>query len=133
MPILPTATSIATLQAPSPIVASAGMMSVDVRVAKGENDVEESSRGRININSTNLELVYDGSAQKVGLRFTDVGIPQGATIVNAYIQFKAGQASTNGINLSIQGDASPNAPAFTATARNVSSRLMDKASRRRTI
>jgi hypothetical protein len=99
------------------------MKSVDIRVVKGENDVEENSKGKVYLNSTNLELVYDGNTQKVGLRFTDVSIPQGATIVNAYIQFKAGQASTNGVNLSIQGDASANAPAFTATARNVSSRL----------
>jgi pyrimidine deaminase RibD-like protein len=124
-----TATSTATLQPTSPILlpavpttAPAGINSVDVRVVKGENDVEESSRGKIYINSTNLELVYDTSTQKVGLRFTDVSIPQGATIVNAYIQFKVGKVSTNGTTLSIQGDASANAPAFASTTRNISSR-----------
>ena len=45
-------------------------------------------RGRRLLDSSNLELVNDGSDQTVGMRFTAVGIPQGATILNAFVQFK---------------------------------------------
>jgi hypothetical protein len=124
-----TATPTVTLQSPAPtlppatpINVSTGANSVDIRVAKGANDVEENSRGRVYTNSSDLELVYDSSVQKVGIRFTGVGIPQGATIVNAYIQFKASRATSSGTTLAIQGDASANAPAFSSTSRNVSSR-----------
>jgi hypothetical protein len=105
-----------TSSAPSPLV------SINVRVAKGRNDVEESSTGKVYFSSTDLELVYNGGAQKVGIRFVGVNIPQGATIVNAYIQFKVGKASTDSTTLAIRGDARANALAFTNTARNVSSR-----------
>ena len=95
---------------------------MDVRVMRGENDVEENPQGKVVTNSTSLELVNDGNTQKIGIRFTDVGIPKGATIVNAYIQFKVGKATTTNTNLSIRGDASANAPVFSKSTRNVSSR-----------
>jgi len=126
---VPTAASTATLQPASPtispatpITASIGMKSVDIRVAQGKNDVEETASGKMIINSTNLELIWTDNAQTVGIRFTGVSIPQGATITNAFIQFKAGTTSTWSTTLSIQGDASTNAKAFSTTFKNVSSR-----------
>ena len=98
------------------------MKSVDIRVAQGKNDVEETASGKMIINSTNLELIWTDNAQTVGIRFTGVSIPQGATITNAFIQFKAGTTSTWSTTLSIQGDASTNAKAFSTTFKNVSSR-----------
>lgn len=106
---------------PSPTVAPSQNI-VNIRIANGKNDVEENSRGKVYINGDDLELVYDGGLQTVGLRFTGVKIPSGARIVNAYIQFKADEKSSQAVSLKIRGEASANAPAFTSAARNVSAR-----------
>ena len=124
VPTQPTATrTIAptvTIQPTNTIVAPSV---VDIRVASGKDDVEEYASGGMYINSSDLELVYDGSSQLVGLRFTNVKIPKGAVITNAYIQFKADAVSTKIINLTIKGEVSANASAFSSTSRNVSKRL----------
>ena len=69
-----------------------------------------------------------GVGQTVGLRFTGVNIPVGATITKAYIQFQAKEAWTGTTSVSIRGDASANASAFTTVANNVSSRAQTSAS-----
>ncbi|HLO18817.1 MAG TPA: hypothetical protein VK206_28555 [Anaerolineales bacterium] len=96
--------------------------SVDIRVNLGKNDAEESSDGSMHMGSSDLELVTDATVQTVGIRFTGVNIPSGATILNAYIQFKVDEISDVATNLTIKGEASANALAFTTTALNVSSR-----------
>jgi hypothetical protein len=92
-------------------------------VAKGADDVEESSTGSMYVNSSDLELVYDGSNQVVGMRFRGVGVPKGATITNAYLQFKVDETSSEVTKISIHGEAKSNALAFSNTKRNVSTRL----------
>lgn len=87
------------------------------------DDVEESSSGWIYLDSTDLELVYDANLQKVGLRFTGLNLPAGAVITNAYIRFTVDETSSESMSLQIQGEASPNAAAFTETTGDVSSRL----------
>ncbi len=130
--IAPTATptKTATIIAPTPTfvpvtpaTVPAGQNTVDVRVAKGVDDVEESSTGSMYVNSSDLELVYDGSNQVVGMRFRGVSVPKGATITNAYLQFKVDETSSNVTMISIQGEAKSNALAFSNTKRNVSARL----------
>jgi hypothetical protein len=74
-------------------------------------------------NSSDLELVYDGNDQVVGMRFNGVSIPKGATITNAYLQFKVDEISSEVTTLSIKGERSSNALSFTNTARNLSARL----------
>jgi hypothetical protein len=96
---------------------------VDIRVASGSDDVEESSSGAMSIDSGDLELIYYQGIQVVGVRFTGVNIPKGAVITNAYIQFKVDEVSSKSIKLAISGEASPNAAAFSTSARNVSKRL----------
>jgi hypothetical protein len=60
---------------------------LEVGVAAGSDDSEERSSGQIKMTSTDLEMVFDaGGNQLVGMRFNGVTIPQGATILNAYIQ-----------------------------------------------
>jgi hypothetical protein len=101
----------------------AATTSVDIRVNLGKNDVEETSDGSMRLGSGDLELVTDDTVQKVGIRFTGVSIPKGATILNAYIQFKVHKTSSVATNLIIKGEASANASVFTTTAKNVSSRV----------
>ena len=62
---------------------------MDRRVAAGTDDAEESATGVFNYSSSDLELVYDGSNQWVGLRFTGVTIPRGVVVSRAYLQFQA--------------------------------------------
>lgn len=84
------------------------------RVAASLDDAEytQSSgdiRGDIGT-SSDLELVFDSVVQAVGLRFTNVTIPQGATINTAYVQFTAASSPGNTGNdtLTIQGVAVDN-------------------------
>jgi len=70
------------------------------------------SVGTVDLLSSDLEMQWDGLNQMVGLRFTNITIPQGATITNAYVQFTA-DGSTSGTNpLSIRGQLSSNSTAF---------------------
>jgi hypothetical protein len=121
-----TASPTNTVTIPSPIISTilpAGRNVVEVRVTRGRDDVEESSTGKMYLNSNDLELVYDGNNQVVGIRFSKVNIPKGATITNAYIQFSVDEASSQATALSIQGEANPNSASFTTKTHNISSRL----------
>jgi Bacterial Ig domain len=112
-------------------VANSGtVLSQDVPIAAGLDDVEErSSNGRIWPATTDLDLVVDGSAlQTVGLRFTGISPPQGARILNAYVQFQVDETSTGPTNLVVRAQASDDAPAFTTTRFDVTSRPTTSAS-----
>lgn len=95
---------------------------VNVRVASNVDDVEEKSSGGIYRTSTDLELTYDGSLQVIGMRFVGAAVPREATVVNAYLQFKADEATSISTSLIIRGQAINNAPAFFTTSKNVSKR-----------
>jgi len=105
------------------VVEAAGEpFTAEVRIAAGYDDAEERSSGSMYLTSSDLELVYDGSDQTVGLRFAGVDIPQGAIILNAYIQFQADETGAGATSLVIKGQDIDDAPAFDATRRNISSR-----------
>ena len=62
---------------------------IDVQVSSGNDDAEEDivTAGLMDLGSSDLELIHDedsSSDQLVGIRFQDIGIPQGATITSAY-------------------------------------------------
>jgi len=95
---------------------------LDRRISAGNGDSEQRANGKITLNSTDLELVTDGSIQTVGLRFSTMNIPQGATILRAYVQFRAHSVRTGATSLRIEGQAADNAAVFTTTNLNVSSR-----------
>jgi hypothetical protein len=91
-------------------------------IAASEDDAEESGGG-VARGSTDLELVVDGSQnQVVGLRFTNLTIPAGATITSAFVQFTTDEVKTEPTQLTIAGQAADNASTFTGTALNISSR-----------
>jgi hypothetical protein len=115
--------SVTSTSMASPTNPTAGQNSIDVRIAAGNDDVEEDANRWVYLDSSDLELVYDASTQKIGLRFTGINIPQNATITNAYIRFKVDETSSETVNLKIHGEATSNATAFNSTTGNVSSRL----------
>lgn len=102
------------------------------QISSGSDDVEESSAGTMYLTSTDLELVYDdyqtAGNQTVGLRFTQLGIPQGAFISNSYIQFTADEAVNRDGSLVLSGHSIDDSPAFTSSTYNVSSRIKTSSS-----
>ncbi len=103
---------------------------VSKRTATGMDDVEEVASGSIYTNSSDIELVNDGATygnQTVGLRFTTLNIPKGATITKAYIQFTCDEIKSGATTVTIKGEASDNATAFTTAVKNVSNRLKTSA------
>jgi hypothetical protein len=95
---------------------------LDIPVAANADDAEEPSTGAVDLGSSDLELGQDGSPQTVGLRFAGVSVPRGATITSAYVQFQADETNSNAVSLTVDGQASDTAAAFTTAAGNVSSR-----------
>jgi hypothetical protein len=100
----------------------AAVTTVERRIATGTDDAEESATGSMYLDSSDLELVYDGSNQKVGLRYTNVSIPRGATITLAYVQFEADELQSEATNLLIQGEAADHPLSFSSTNK-VSTRV----------
>lgn len=102
-----------------------------VAVSSGSDDAEEYEFvGLMNVDSTDLELTLEDniSRQIVGVRFASLGIPRNATILSAQIQFVTDETSTAPTNLTIAAHASDNAPAFSATDFDISSRPLTTAS-----
>ena len=95
---------------------------IETRVAVGNDDAEESATGAIDLTSSDLELVFDGGNQTVGMRFAGLGIPAGATIIGAYVQFTVDETPSNATSLVIQAQAVDNAATFTTAAFGISSR-----------
>lgn len=93
------------------------------RIAQSSDDGEEQA-GIVGLTSSDLELVTDGTdVQTVGMRFTGLNIPQGATITNAYIQFTVDEAvNDNPCGLTIYGEASDDAATFDGQDFSISGR-----------
>ncbi len=98
------------------------------RIAEGLDDVEENEDGSIYTNSSDIELVNDGSDQVVGLRFTGLHIPQAAVIDTAYIQFTVDEASSGACLLSMKGHNIDDSPQFSSVTNDVSARATTAAS-----
>ncbi len=101
---------------------------LDVRVAAGSDDAEEHTTGAVNMNSSDLELVLASTNQTVGMRFAGLTIPQGATIVNAWVQFQVDEVSTDTTTLTIEGEATDQAESFGDATGNISTRSRTAAS-----
>lgn len=111
----------------SPTATPSGTQSsINVRITQGADDVEErASDGVVYSDSSDLELGDDPATlgeQTMGLRFPNVQIPQGATITNAYIEFETDETGSTATNATFWAQASDNAPAFSVSTYDVSSR-----------
>ena len=98
--------------------------SLDVRIISSTDDAEESSTGSMYLNSTDLELVIDGSRgeQMVGLRFTGVNLPQNALINQAYLEFETDETDSEPTSLVIAAQDSDNPETFSSVSHDISSR-----------
>jgi hypothetical protein len=100
---------------------------MDVMVRSSSDDAEESTSGSVSFTDNLLELVYDTSNQLVGIRFKGISIPQGAIILNAYIQFSAAGVDTGPTSLIIYGQAEDNPASFNRSKKSISNRLLTTA------
>ena len=84
--------------------------------------------GDIDTGSSDLEIPYEGvgksTPQVIGLRFSNVGIPQGASITSAYVELQCDETKggTEAVSLIIDGDLSPDAAKFAEVTNNVTGR-----------
>ena len=101
---------------------SATPIIVERRVATSADDAEESSGAVMYLTSSDLELVYDGNNQTVGMRWTGLGINPGATITSAYIQFSAKESQSEVTNLVFRAQAADNPATFGTANGDVSTR-----------
>ena len=95
---------------------------VEKRISRSSDDAEERASGSMSLSSSDLEMTFDGGNQMVGMRFTDLDIPNGALIQNAYVQFDVDEVSTNSAVLYVQAEATDSAEPFTSSSFNISSR-----------
>jgi len=101
---------------------------VESQVASSNDDAEENASGSMYISSSDIELVQDrGSNQTVGLRFTDMQVPQGATITNAYLEFQVDETNSGSIDLLISGQANSDVAAFGNGTNNITNRTRTSA------
>lgn len=82
-----------------------GVLSADFcqEVATGGDDAEENrDNGDVDISSSDLNFCSDGSiSQYVGIRFSDLEIPQGATINSAFLEFWASESDETELDIFI--------------------------------
>ncbi len=95
---------------------------IKIRVSTSSDDAEERASGSVKLKSSDLELVFDKSDQTVGMRFNGVDIPQGATILNAFVQFEVNEPNAVATSLTIQGEDADDATTFIASNGNITSR-----------
>jgi len=103
-------------------------------VAASRDDAEEGTSGSAWTGSIDLDLGrFDGGTAEAvdGLRFQNVEVPQGQTVIAAWIELTIARVpdgypnddqENRVIKLQIVGEASDDAPAFAATDQNISSR-----------
>jgi hypothetical protein len=97
---------------------------VERPVAVGEDDAEQAlASGSMDLAGGVLELgSADGASQLVGLRFTDLPLPPGATVDGAWVQFQVQARSRNAASLLIEADAADDAPPFSAAPYELETR-----------
>jgi hypothetical protein len=96
---------------------------VDVALRSSSADAEEGPTRTV-LNGPDLDLGEDRSSPRtVGLRFTGIEVPQGATITRAVVQFQADEVRTRPARLAVAGLAADDAEPFRGTtSQNLSSR-----------
>jgi hypothetical protein len=111
-----------------PLAARAAIVVVEARVGASSDDAEQKvGSTSVSLDSSDLELVSDGSAQTVGMRFGGLGIPRGAVITDAWLQFQVDESTLAAASLTIRAQATDNAPTFSSAANGVAGRAVGSA------
>lgn len=98
------------------------IQSLEARIETGTDDAEERSSGSVALAGGDLVLVSGGGNSAIGLRFTNIDIPRGTTIVDAQVQFTVDDVTSTSTSLLVEGHAVDNAPTYASVKHNISSR-----------
>jgi len=109
---------------PSAPDASTDTITLVRQVTGDSNDAEEIiATGAVALTSFDLDLGADNvKPLVVGIRFVDIVIPQGATIVSASIQFTVDATDPDATTLDLFAEDADNAPTFVDDSSNLSAR-----------
>lgn len=105
---------------PLEVTASEGYLKATVRSTS--DDAEEFPSGVMVTGSGANNLDFSDAGKKVGLRFTGLDIPKGATVTKAYLSFKVASSSSGYTKLTVRAEDSDMARSFSSSKRNISSR-----------
>jgi hypothetical protein len=109
-------------------VAGTGAVLGDTWEARTADAAEDQLTRGMYLTSSDLELPYDGGLQVIGMRFAPVGVPKGASILQAYIEFTVDELEANqAANLIIDGELKANPAPLGSTRNDISSRARTKA------
>lgn len=99
------------------------------KISNSSDDAEERlSNGNVSLNSSDIELIKDGSRdQVIGLRFNNIPIEQGTVIQNAFIRFETDETDSETTHLTFNAQDVDNATTFTNTSYNISTRTLTSA------
>ncbi|PHS55106.1 pilus assembly protein PilY [Alteromonas sp. KS69] len=78
--------------------------------------------GTVNTTANDLVLSSGTNIVTSGMRFTEMNIPQGATILSAHLRFTSEKFNIAGTTLTISGEASATSTEFSTAYNNLSSR-----------
>ena len=100
------------------------MSTFSSQVAASSDDAEQNyatgGPDTMDLVSTDLEILYDGATrQRVGVRFLNVTIANGATINSASLTFTVDAVQSGDITVTIYGEDQDNAGTFTTTDSNM--------------
>jgi hypothetical protein len=109
--------------------APGGSLTTEVRITNGNDDAEEEGTGTI-VQNPDLDMVIDSGPPQavVGVRFPGVNVPQGAVILNAWVQFLSDESQSEATSLTIQGEDVNGPDAFGTSPGDLSSRIRTSAS-----
>ena len=81
------------------------------QITSGSDDAEELTTGVVSNTSGDLDMMKDDDKlyNTIGLRYTNVDVPQGAVINSAYIRFTADESNNESTSLSIDAALAVNA------------------------
>lgn len=102
--------------------AKGSQLAAGISIDHASDDAEEDEKGKVDLNSSDLELIEESETQIVGMRFNKVNLPRNATIRSAFIQFTCDESSTKKTSLIIAAENSANAERFRSESHDLSSR-----------
>ena len=112
---------------------SRGVTILEIPVTMSSDDAEEyhsswsdCPKHHVDLGSSDLELIWDGLTQTVGMRFISVMVPKNAIIKKAYIQFQCDDPSSKETSLVISGELTGNSETFQSIPKNISKRKTTK-------
>lgn len=116
-------------ESPELIVYYSTPVSATFNILGTNDDAEEDLiGGSIDLTSSDLELTTENQEQAIGMRYANVNIPQGATITNAYLQFRVDEVTTNGtVDVAFLIEDTDNATTYLNSTSNISGRTYSNA------